>query len=137
MRVKDQHQWDLWLADSVADQHPLTSTFRQFVQAWAEHAEHLHDQKMQASEVIAGNPPDPMTPMDSLRNTLVAAELTLPAEHISIGLIGGALAVLIMHWEYGTELYEQMTPIEKHLVDDAIRVKQLNMAIKEKEEAVQ
>lgn len=111
MRVKNEADWQRFLADVAADADPRAVLLRDFTVAWAEAAE----MAMKVGINID-------LPMQLLRNTLHSTELAVGGR-ATIGMIGSSLVLLCVHWAAGGNLYEDMTCLEQRLVEDTTVIK--------------
>lgn len=136
VKVSDEAAWQGQLAEFARDGDPNAAALQTFLTAWAENAERLHEENLNESATVATQQllgsregdtvalPSLMAPMELLRATLRSTETQLGGiERISIGFIGMALTLLSMYWDYGESIYDDMTPIEQHLVEDTALVK--------------
>lgn len=144
MKVADEVAWQGLLRDFANDTNPQAPILRDFTVAWAEAAEKLHEEDLNESASMATQQmmdshsgemvriPSPMTPIDLLRATLAQAQAQF-TEYITVGVLGAALVVLSMHWDYGESLYDGMTKIEQRLVEDTalLKIMQLNKKAQE------
>lgn len=119
MKASDEAAWQGQLAEFARDGDPNAAALQTFLIAWADNAE----QWLQTAH-NEGVYYDDITSMEGLRATLRCTETQLGGiERISIGFIGMALTLLSMYWDYGKSIYDDMTPIEQHLVEDTALVK--------------
>jgi hypothetical protein len=112
MKIRDEADWQRQLADFANDPHPAATSLQNFLVTWANYAEGV---------LATVRLPEITSPMEALRQTLVTTEQH--TGRTSIGFIGAALTLLSMHWGYGETLYDDMNPIERHLIEDATLVK--------------
>lgn len=121
MKIRNESEWQQWLAELATDEHPLTPHFREFVVTWAEKAEEILDQWPQD------------LPTDALNLALEATEIAVG--WTPTGMLGQALVVLGTHWGVTDPeaFYDHLTPIERHLYAEmaAMKVAQLQEAAAE------
>jgi hypothetical protein len=136
VKVRDEDAWRQFEADVAADPSPQAVVLRDFVVSWAHHAETY------LAESLVGHEPTPMhalrhvlrvghepTPMHALRHVLRLTEASsVTGSRRTIGVIGAALSLLTMHWEFGEQLYDEMTTIEQRLVEDTLVLKLTQLA---------
>lgn len=124
MKVRDEDAWRQFEADVAADPNPQAVVLRDFVASWAHHAETL-----MAERYLDTVPPAPGAPMTCLRAALRLTEASsVTGSRRTIGVIGAALSLLTMHWEFGEQLYDEMTTIEQRLVEDTLVLKLTQLA---------
>ena len=123
VKVRDEDAWQQLLAEFATDTSPLASELRDFTIAWADMAERI------LSLNPLGNDEDQFMPMVALRHTLRATEhdLGIASQRVTIGTIGAALVLLTIHWVHGEDLYDEMTIIEKRLVEDSVALKMMQL----------
>jgi hypothetical protein len=120
VKIKDEDAWRQFEADVAADPSPQAVVLRDFVVSWAHHAETY------LAESLVGHEP---TPMHALRHVLRLTEASsVTGSRRTIGVIGAALSLLTMHWEFGEQLYDEMTTIEQRLVEDTLVLKLTQLA---------
>ena len=113
MRVRDESEFHLLLAELASDTSEVAGPFWRFFTTWAEMAEaHLS---------LVG-------PAEALRRTLRHAEDE--TDHFSAGFLGMCLVLFYNHWDFDGEpdvLYNSLTPIEQHLFEDVAALKMLDL----------
>jgi hypothetical protein len=102
---------DLWSQQqqSLRDQGDEGKQYLEFLEFWADAAERLE------SEDTA------LTEMAALRAGLEIAEETfgrLPSQ-----IMGQMLCLLVIHWQWGEEIAQQMTVIEHRILEEALIAK--------------
>jgi hypothetical protein len=100
----------------------MDAILRDFLVAWATGAEALMADT-QARNDRSWSEPIELSPIEALRRTLRLTEVSQPQGRLPSGFIGAAMTLLAMHWVHGETLYDEMTPIEQHLTEDATLVK--------------
>lgn len=116
MKVRDESEWQGRLAEFAADPNPLAPLLRDFTIAWADHAESWLQSAHNEGIYV-----DDITAIEALRATLPRAEGG--QGRVTIGMIGATFTLLSMHWEHGSSLADQMTPIERRLLEDTVMLK--------------
>lgn len=125
MKVKDEAEWQKFLAEVASDPDPIAEPFREFLVAWADAAESVLDMWKEAAE------PDEIWchPVRALRDTLLITAEQLGK--LSVGLYGQALVLYGTYWYYAgddpDEFFMQMTTIEQALVADVMIAKALQL----------
>lgn len=125
MKVKDESEWQLFLAEVAADPDPIAETFREWLIAWADAAEKLLAD-WETSEAFPGH--DPHIAVDALRDSLIGVCET--KGRIGVGLVGQALVIYGTHWHYAADpddFFAALTPIEQNLVADVMIAKGLQL----------
>lgn len=120
MKVKDEAEWQLFLAELAADDDPRAEAFRDFLVAWTEAAEVAMEPER---DVYGAN--DPPSPVEALRRRLRSTEAELG--RWTVGYLGLMLVVLGTHWAPAgnpDDFVSSLTPIEQNLYFDALAIKQ-------------
>lgn len=110
MKIRNQSEWQLQLAELAADPDPHAIPFRNFLVSWGDAAESYLDGCRGEFHNEA---------IHALRNTLGPTEERVG--RASTSFIGMALLLLYAHWDCGytpDEFYGQLGPIEQHLLED-------------------
>lgn len=106
MKVRDQALWQERRAALSTDE--TNRSFLKFLELWAEETE-----RRLLDAVTDGRQ---ATVAEVLQFTLVPVEAHLG--RCGAHFLGQMLALLAMHWEFGEDLMQGLTPIERRLVED-------------------
>lgn len=114
MKVKDAQAWATQLSEFEADE--LSRKFRDFLLFWADATEKLLVEEPQSFDgVLVGGH------SSALSKGLEVAEQTMG--FLSVEWIAQMLVVLVAHWTHGEQLWNELTHIEKRLVEQATAMK--------------
>jgi len=121
MEVRDLATWQQRCADLSNDE--ISKSFLRFVETWANEAERYLAWNEEERSRIAGGVDqiEVVNPAEALRRTLTRTEEELyRADAIFMGQM---LAVLAMHWKHGLAMMDDLTPVERRLVEDVTLLK--------------
>lgn len=123
MKVKDEAQWQLQLAEFAADADPTSAVMKDFIVKWCELAEdQITNGWMYRSGFDAELPAD--SSIEALRKTLRTTEEA--QGRIPVGFLGMALVVICGHWAPAgdpDQFFASLTQIEQNLFADVATLK--------------
>lgn len=113
MQIQDQSRWLAQKAELAQGADPQTGTaVLKFIEEWCERAEQAIDFVGECRD----DPSRPMTPLEALRCTLEGTEQSRDA-WVHSHVLGQMLVAICSNWQYGTGLYDDMTELERRLVE--------------------
>lgn len=114
MRMRDEQAWASQLTELEADEY--TRKFKAFLLSWIEEAENI----LAARFPLTKDQPN-LQLAASVSKALEVTEQTLG--FLSIEWIAQMLLVITDYWTYGEALYEDLSHVERRLVDQAAAMK--------------
>jgi len=114
MQVKDEQAWTTQLMELEADDY--TRKFKTFLVFWMDTAD-----KMVLEQFPLNSDHPKLQLAAAVGKALAVAEQTFG--FLAVEWIAQMLLIMTEHWKYGDDLYEDLSLIERRLVDTAIAMK--------------
>lgn len=125
MKVRDEALWTKQLSE--LDQDEASRKFRDFLLFWGDTLDKLIEDAFEGESSLA--------PAHPLSKALDVAEQT--NGYLSVEWIAQMMLMFVEHWEHGQQLWEDLSFIEKRLVQQATAMKLVDLQIGASQDASQ
>jgi hypothetical protein len=112
MQIQDSARWLAQKAELAQGEDPETGgAVLEFIEEWCARAENVLKCRDDPDD-----PSPPMTPLEALRCTLEGTEQSQDT-WVHSHVLGQMLVAICSNWKYGVGLYDEMTELERRLVE--------------------